>query len=130
MTKTIVVYTILFLGMFVICLPTHQYVIDHLSLKLRYDLKNIHVFFALSSYIICVVFLGFTYFEKTKEQLGFLFLFTLFLKFILFTIFFYKTVIKLENMTPSESLHVLIPLFVFLLLEVVLISKHLNPNKH
>lgn len=131
MIKPIIVYSISFAVLFFVSLFLHQFVLDSQSVDIRFQLKPIYIFFAIASFLICIIFKSFTLFKKTKEQLGFLYLFTLFIKIILFSIIFYNSIVGLQDITKIESLNLLIPLLVFLVLEVVFISKLLNqkPSK-
>lgn len=126
MIKSIVVYSISFTVLFFVSLLLHQYIIDYQETNIRFQLKPVYIFFVLASFLICILFKAFTLFEKTKEQLGFLYLFTLFVKIIIFSILFYNSIVGLQDITKIESLNLLIPLFVFLALEVVFVSRLLN----
>ena len=128
MIKSIVVYSISFAVLFFVSLFLHQYIIESQSVDIRFQLKPIYFFFAIASSLICVTFKSFTLFEKTKEQLGFLYLFTLFIKIILFSIIFYNSIVGLKDITKIESFNLLIPLFVFLALEVAFVAVLLNQN--
>ena len=130
MTKSIVVYAVSFLLLFLASLFLHQFILDTQSISLRFKLIPVYVFFVLVSFLICVVFKSFTYFEKTKEQLGFLYLFTLFIKIILFSIIFYKSIVVLKDISKIESFNLLIPLFIFLALEVTFVAGILNQKSY
>jgi hypothetical protein len=130
MTKSIVVYAVSFLLLFLASLFSHQFILDTQSISLRFKLIPVYVFFVLASFLICVVFKSFTYFEKTKEQLGFLYLFTLFIKIILFSIIFYKSIVVLKDISKIESFNLLIPLFIFLALEVTFVARILNQKTY
>ncbi|MEC3906332.1 DUF6168 family protein [Tamlana sp. 2201CG12-4] len=128
MIKSIVVYSLSFAVLFFGSLLLHQFILDFQLISVRFQLTPVYIFFAIASFLICIVFKSFTFFKKTKEQLGFLYLFTLFLKIIVFTAIFYNSIIGLQDITKIESLNLLIPLFVFLALEVVFIAAILNQN--
>jgi hypothetical protein len=130
MTKSIVVYAVSFLLLFLASLFLHQFILDTQSISLRFKLIPVYVFFVLVSFLICVVFKSFTYFEKTKEKLGFLYLFTLFIKIILFSIIFYKSIVVLKDISKIESFNLLIPLFIFLALEVTFVAGILNQKSY
>lgn len=126
MIKSVIVYGISFAVLFFVSLWLHNYIIDYYAISIRFQLKPVYIFFVLASFLICTLFKAFTFFEKTKEQLGFLFLFTLFLKIIIFSIVFYNSIVGLQDITKIESLNLLIPLFIFLALEVLFVSSLLN----
>lgn len=129
MVKSITLYLISFIVLYLIALSLHQYILEVNIVDNRFQLKPVYFFFAIASFLICVVFKSFTFFEKTREQLGFLYLFTIFIKILVFVILFYKSIISFPNITKTESLNILIPLFIFLFLEVFFISRILN-NKN
>lgn len=102
-----------------------QYMLNS-SVEIRFDTMDVTIFFATSSCIIWLHFLFLEKFPKIKPQLGFIYLPTLFIKGILFYIFFKDSVFIIENLTTPEQLNLIVPLVVFLILEVYLISGILN----
>lgn len=90
---------------------------------IRYDYLSVNVFFALSSYAICVIFELLSGKKQFIQQLGYAYLPTLFVKLALFYLLFENTIFELVKLTTIERLNLLIPLFLFLILEVILMAK-------
>lgn len=93
---------------------------------IRFSVLDVDIFFAASSLIICLHFLFLERFPKIKPQLGYIYLPTLFIKSILFYLFFQDTVFEIETFAMAERLNLFIPLALFLTLEVYVITKILN----
>lgn len=94
--------------------------------SVRYNLFTTNLFFAISSGVICLTLLILETKEKFKPQLGFIYLPTLFIKGVLFFLIFQNTVFSIVDLTIEEKLHLIIPLFIFLTLEVIFVSKVIN----
>lgn len=129
MSKTLLTYLIVFVTLFFTLNFAHQYIVDTNSLELRFHLKPVYVFFAVFSLLICVVFQFLKLVKKAKDQLGFIYLGTLVFKMLFFVIVFKKTILDLPNLTKIESVNLLIPLFIFLFVEVYFIAKILLQKK-
>lgn len=106
------------------------YIIQHLlktePTEIRFSIVDVNLFFAMSSLVICLHFLYLEKLPKVKPQLGYFYLPTLFIKGILFYLFFRDTIFEIQNFVTAERLNLFIPLIVFLILEVYLIAKILN----
>ncbi|WP_452225503.1 DUF6168 family protein [Lacinutrix chionoecetis] len=126
MTKQISLYFFSFLALFGITYFSQRYVIDLLKIELSFSLFHIYIFHFFASLIICSVFLLLSKSEKWISQLGFLYLFALITKILFFAAAFKEHLFKTESFTKTESLNLLIPLFLFLTLEVYFIAKILN----
>jgi hypothetical protein len=92
----------------------------------QYSLFNTNLFFAISSAIICIAILAFSLSKKLNSQLGFIYFPSLFIKGILFFVVFNASIFSLENLGIEERLNLLIPLFIFLALEVYFVAKFIN----
>lgn len=93
---------------------------------IRYNLLNVDIFFASISFVICALLRWLSKVDELKTQLGFLYLSTLFIKAFLFFAFFRTSISELEHFTLLERINLMIPLFIFLILEVVLIARILS----
>ena len=96
---------------------------------IRFDFKASDVFFSFSSYAICLHLLLFSRIEKLRPQLGFIYLPTLFIKGILFYVIFKDSIFSIDNLTLIERLNLLIPLLIFLILEVYVVAKIINKKQ-
>lgn len=128
MIKSFITYLIAFSLLFLVSYNLHQYALDKNTIDLRFEIITIYIFFALISFIICQGFFILSSVKKTQEQLGFLYLGTMFLKITLFVLTFYNSIIKIPSLSKTESLNILIPLFIFLFLEVYFIVRLLQQN--
>jgi len=126
MTKFLVTYSVTFLVLAVLSFFLHQKFIDNIHEPLRFSLQPIYIFHFAMSLVICLVFKKLSTINSVSHQLGYIYLSTLFLKVILFVAIFKNSIINIENLTKTESLNLLIPLFVFLFFEVYFMAKILN----
>ncbi|MEM8846518.1 MAG: DUF6168 family protein [Bacteroidota bacterium] len=89
-------------------------------------LKNHYAFHLVFSIAVCALFMGLNQHKKWKDQLGFIYLGTFFLKLVIFAVVFQDLVQPSKNLENIEVFLVLIPLFLGLALEVFVISQLLN----
>ena len=129
MNNKIILYLIIFVLLYFTGLNTHLFFIEKIDLQLPFDLYKIYLFHAVFSALICVNFLIFSSVDKVFEQLAFIYLGTLVLKIIVFSIFFYRLIFSGGSLTNQEAVSLLIPMFVFLLTEAVFVLKILNQKE-
>lgn len=101
-----------------------QYNIVNKETSLPFSLYEMYLFHTISSFIICVLFFIISKNKDTLNVLGLFYLLTILLKLGLFSIIF-EPVFKAE-LSKIESLHLLMPMFIFLFLEVFFLSKILS----
>lgn len=126
MIKKIALYLLSFLIVFVVAFNAQSYVLQTSNIELRYSLLQVYLFHFILSFLISASFLFFSNSEKWATQLGYIYIFAFISKFLFFAVAFKESLFKLENLTKTESLNLLIPLFLFLFLEVYFIAKILN----
>jgi len=124
MTKKIMLFGLSFLLLFAVSFLLHNSTLKYLSL--RFELFHIYSFHFLSSLTICYLILFFSNIEKWITQLGFIYIFALITKLFIFILVFKNVIFQHENITKVESLNLLIPVFLFLFLEVYFIIKILK----
>lgn len=127
MIKTTAEIILGFALLFIAVYGVQHYVLEA-DAGIRYNLLATNLFFAVSSALICTALSLLDTKEKFKPQLGFIYLPTLFIKGVLFFVIFKNSVFSLVNFTLEERLHLLIPLFIFLALEVYFAAKVINKN--
>ncbi len=127
MIKKILEILISFGVLFFIVYGTQHYVYAS-DAGIRYNLINTNLFFAVSSAVICLALLVLDTKQKFKPQLGFIYLPTIFIKGLVFFVLFRESVFSLVKLTLEERLNLLIPLFIFLVLEVYFAAKVINKN--
>ncbi|WP_040279639.1 DUF6168 family protein [Psychroserpens damuponensis] len=129
MIKKVVVFTIAFVVLFGVLFFLQNLVINKSSQILRFNVYDTNMFYAVSSLIICIHFEIFSHIKSLQPQLGFIYLPTLFIKGILFFVVFKSSIFNQETLTIHERLHLLIPLLLFLILEVFFITQILKENQ-
>lgn len=123
MIKSLMAYIISFMVLFLIVHFFQDYFLNYSNAIVRFNLWDTNLFFAVASLIICVHLKFFSTIKKLQPQLGFIYLPTLFIKGVLFFIMFKSSVFNLDVLSTTERLNLIIPLFLFLGLEVYFIVK-------
>jgi hypothetical protein len=126
MNKDIFTYILVFVILFLIGFYTHQAILSSKEIQLSFSLEKVYAFHAFFSVLVCLNLRWGATKEKVLPQLGFIYLGSLILKLVLFSILFYKTVLQKGNFTSSEKISLLIPVLIFLIIEVIFTSKILN----
>tara|TARA_R110002012_G_scaffold283090_2_gene473134 strand:- start:81765 stop:82163 length:399 start_codon:yes stop_codon:yes gene_type:complete len=128
--KKIVLYVISFLILFAISYSIHTRILDTMDIYLRVPLFSIYLFHLIISLLICIGFVVLATTDKWSHQLGFVYLFTFITKLLLFAIFFKNSIFEMESLTKTESFNLLIPVFLFLFLEVYFISRIISKKQY
>ncbi len=126
MNKSYSFYVLLFGMTLAVFYLLQLWVINMQLSQIRYSILNVNVFFAATSLIICILFVRLEKSPSIKPQLGFIYLPTLFVKGLFFYILFKGSVFSIDNLSTSERINLLVPLFVFLAMEVYIIVGILN----
>lgn len=129
MIKTIVIYLITFSALSFIGLNLHKLFIQNNEIALFFSLEKIYLFHAGFSILVCVNLVVLSTVNKFFEQLGFIYLGSIFLKLILFSVIFYKPLFIDENLPFNARLSLLFPTIIFLLTEAFFVSKILNQKQ-
>ena len=129
MIKSIVGFTFIFFFLFLVSLSLHKLYLENKQLILPFSLQKVYLFHLVFSLVICSNFLVFSTATKVFEQLGFIYLGTIPLKLILFSIIFHKTIFSEEGLPFSARLSLFIPMLVFLLTETVFVTKILKKKQ-
>jgi len=124
MIKRILSYLLIVIAVFVVVFFTHQYVLDSKQLVLSYSLLNVYLFNAIASTIVygCVELVA----EKLPSQAGYAFLACVFLKIGFFVLLFQATIFPEVKLEVFQRLSLMIPFFLFIIIEAVGIAKLLN----
>ena len=126
MIKKISLYSIAFILFSGILYIVHTVGLSHIADQSPISLKNIYIFNTGFSILLCIAFILLSENQKFSDQLGFLYLGSVVLKIIGFCLVFYKPIFKTDSYTNIESVNLLIPIMLFLFLEVFFISKILK----
>ena len=129
MIRNILVFTVVFLFLFFVSYSLHEFFIKNEDVMLPFSLKKVYIFHFAFSLLICTNFQIFSTVDKIFEQLGFIYLGTILLKLMLFSLIFYKSVFSRETLEFTARLSLFIPMIVFLLTEAVFIAKILKKKQ-
>jgi len=124
MIKRILTYLSIILLAFVVVFFTHQYVLDSKQLVLSYALLSVYLFNVIASIIIyaCIELVA----EKLPSQAGYAFLACVFLKIGFFVMLFQATIFSEVKLPLYSRLSLIIPFFLFIIIEAVGVAKLLN----
>lgn len=129
MIKNILLYSFVFFSIFFLCFSMHELFLEKQEIILSFSLKRVYLFHLSFSLLVCTNFQLLSTVNKFSEQLGFIYLTTLVLKIILFSIIFYQPIFKEENLPQTARISLLIPAIIFLLTEAFFIIKILNKKE-
>lgn len=125
MVKNLVTYILIFTIVGVSTYLLHNNFIEEKNISLPFSLKKVYLFFVLFSLVICFLFKVGSVINKIKEQLGFIYLGTIIFKIIVFAVIFYKSVFEVD-LTNAQRIALIIPMAIFLFIEVFFVAKILN----
>ncbi len=124
MIKRILRYVVIVTMTFAIVFLTHQYVLESSQLTLSYSLFKMYLFHAITSIIIYVMIEVVA--DKLPDQAGYAFLAAVFLKIGFFILLFNGVIFSEIKLELFQRLSLIVPLFLFLIIEAVAIAKLLN----
>ncbi|MAB48756.1 MAG: hypothetical protein CMC05_09010 [Flavobacteriaceae bacterium] len=125
MVKNLVTYILIFTIVGVSTYLLHNNFIEEKNISLPFSLKKVYLFFVLFSLVICFLFKVGSVINKIKEQLGFIYLGTIIFKIIVFAVIFYKSVFEVD-LSNAQRIALIIPMAIFLFIEVFFVAKILN----
>lgn len=127
--KKILYYTLLCGLVLVAGYAIHNFILNHFNVEHPFNLWNIYLFQGIATLILCASFEFISQkSQQLKDQLGFLYLAAMAIKVGLFCLFFNSILFSSLVLSKTDSLSLLIPIFLFLFLEVLIIVKILNRN--
>lgn len=126
MIKKIIFFLLSFSVLFGVAFGLHHYVLSTSKMVIRFSLLQVYVFHFVFSLIISTLFLLLSNSHKWFSQLGVLYIFTMINKGLFFALVFKDSIFKIDKYTKTESLSLIIPLFLFLFMEVYFIANILN----
>lgn len=102
----------------------HQAILESYSLVVQFSVLNVYLFHAVAAIVVYIT-IEFIY-ARLPTQAGLFFLVGIMVKGGFFFLMFYKEFAMLDQMEMFEKYALLIPLFLFLLIEIIFLSKLLN----
>ena len=126
MVKQVALYSVTFILFSFIGYYLHTKGLSEMANQSPISLVEIYLYHGLFSFLLSTLFSFLSNTEKFRDQLGFLYLFSVSLKIIIFCFVFYDSIFRADSFTNIESANLLIPMGLFLIIEVFFISKTLN----
>lgn len=124
MIKRILFFLAAVLIVFAVSYFPHNYVLNSKEIQLSFSLFAVYLFHVIAATIVYLIveFVA----DKIPNQAGYAYLASIFLKIGFFVLIFQASVFTNEQLTKPERFSLVIPLFLFLILEGVAVSKLLN----
>ncbi|MDC8005054.1 DUF6168 family protein [Aureisphaera galaxeae] len=122
MKKLAIIYIGSFLLVFVLAYYFHEYLLVSSDVALSFSLREVYIFLGVFSVALCLLFYVLSGKEKLSDQIGFLYLTSVAIKIIAFSIFFYKDFFSAGSLTKTEGISLLTPMFFTLFFEVIFLS--------
>ncbi|WOC41138.1 DUF6168 family protein [Polaribacter sp. HL-MS24] len=129
MSSKIIFQLFAFFILYLFAVNLHLFVNEKLGIELPFNLQKVYLFHATFSSLLCFNFGMLSTVDKVYHQLGFIYIAGIILKITLFSIVFYESILTRDYLSNQEAFSLLIPLFVFLLTEVVFVLKIIKKNK-
>ena len=130
MIKNFITYTLTCISLYILGLFLHNTYLETKAILLPFSLQKIYLFHSGFSLIVCVNLLVLSNVNKILDQLGFIYLGTILLKIVLFSIIFYKSIITNEILEFSARISLIIPLLIFLLTEAFFVVRILQKKEY
>ncbi|RCW93538.1 DUF6168 family protein [Winogradskyella arenosi] len=126
MTKSLFIYIASFTAMFFVLHFAQQGLFQMFNAEVRFNTWDVNMFLAIVSLLICVHLKLFANIKMLHTQIGFIYLPTLFIKGGLFYVAFKTSIFNIEILTSPERYSLLVPVLLFLGLEVFFVVKILE----
>lgn len=124
MIKRIVVFVVLVVCLCVLAYVSHNYSNVSSNAYLRYVLLNVYLYHVVAA-VVTYVLVEFVA-NKLPNSAGYAYLASMCVKIGFFVLIFQSSVFSITAFTTAEKLGLIIPLFLFLILEAGAIFKLLN----
>ena len=124
MIKRILIFLVIIFIAFTTSYLSHFYILQVKQLTIGFSLFSVYGFFTVTAFLIYVVVELIAY--KIPTQAGYAYLASVFLKIGFFLLIFQQSIFKEMALTKAERFSLIIPFFLFLILEAVFTSKLLN----
>lgn len=122
--KRIILFNAIVVTLLLIGISVHPYLFDLKGQAPKISYVGIYLFFAISASVIIT---GIELlFDVMSDKVGYAFLVGIFLKLGFFTVMFLSKGLLDKPLTMSERLGIVMPLFLFLIVEVIAIGTRLK----
>ena len=121
MLKRIIISVAIIIAAFFISYGLNKSLVD---IQLQYSLLSVYLFHALAAIIVYLIieFL----FTKLPNQVGYAYLMLMCFKIGAFVLIFQKSVFAVDLVALQERISLVVPLFIFLIIEALLVGKLLT----
>ena len=126
MIKDLIRYLAVFGLLFIVGYSLHDLYLTKNDLKVSFSITTLYLFNSLFSWIVCVHIRFIATLKQLSKQVGFIYLTTIMLKFLVFGIVFYEPVFLSTSFQFLEKMSLLIPIIGYILVEAYLISDILS----
>ena len=127
MTKQLRFYLIISIIIISIGYYIHAILFSGFADKSSISLNYVYGFFGTFTILLCIIFSILYHTNRFKSQIGFLYLASVAVKIVLFSIIFSKQLFTVDSSFPKqEAVNLLIPIMLTLAIEIFFISKLLN----
>lgn len=125
MIKRILIFFIVLLSLFYISYFSNLYLLG--NTELSFSLLQVYAFHAIAAFIVYAIveFIA----SVLPTQAGYAYLASIFIKIGVFVLVFNASVFAKDNLSRPERISLVVPLFLFLITEAIVISKLLNKKQ-
>lgn len=122
MIKRILLFLLALVLLFIVSYFLNSYLV--IEENFSFSLLSVYLFHTIAALIVYAVveFVA----DKMPNQAGYAYLASIFIKIGFFVLIFNTTVFANPNLTKPERISLVVPLFLFLITEAVVVSKLLN----
>lgn len=124
MIKRFFPFTMLVLLTGVVLYFVQQYILSAMGQSVGFSVAGMYVFHFVAYIIICLS-VEFLY-SKLPSQVGYAYLASVFIKIGVFVLVFKSAIFAAESLSMPERLSIVVPMFVFLVLEAVYCGRLMN----
>ena len=122
MIKRIISYLAIIIVVFIVVYFSHDYFLS--AKELHYSLFSVYLFHVVSTILIYFIVEMVSW--KLPSQAGYAYLASMFLKIGFFVMIFQSTIFSDIELEKFERVSLIVPLFLFLIIEAVAVSRLLN----
>ncbi|WP_299105436.1 DUF6168 family protein [uncultured Tenacibaculum sp.] len=124
MIKRILYFTVIILAVFAISFFSHDYTLNSKEILLSFSLLKVYSFHVIAAIIVYAIVELVA--DNLPNQAGYAYLASIFLKIGFFVLIFQASIFANEALSKPERFSLVIPLFLFLIIEAIAVSKLLN----
>ena len=124
MIKRVLYFIVAIILLFLISYTTHDYILNLREIHLSYSLFSVYSFHVIATIIVYISLEVLA--DNLPNEAGYGYLALMLLKIGFFLLIFQDTVFPEEKLIKLERVSLVIPLFLFLATEAIVVSKLLN----